>query len=381
MSNGIGNLRDGNGTAAGPIRVLLVEDSPVARTLLTYLLGSDPQLAVAGVAEDGEAGVAAAARLRPDIVVMDIHLPKLDGFMAARRIMETCPTRIVMVTASTSAKDVAATFQALEAGALAVLVKPVGPGDPAFEAAAAEFIQTVKLMAEVPVVRRWPRRYAAPAAPLPPAAALPAACVRVVALGASTGGPIVLQEILARLPQDFPVPLLIVQHISAGFAEGFAEWLGKASGYPVRVAAQGEPARAGIAYVAPNGLQMSLLANGSIDLADAPAENGLKPSVSYLFRSLATTFGAAAIGVLLTGMGRDGARELKALRDAGAVTIAQDSETSIVFGMPGEAVKLGAAAYVLAPDAIAATLARLLRRQAGGEPLRAAMPTNEETRP
>lgn len=366
MSNGGDRLRDGAGAA--PIRVLVVEDSPVARMLLTHLIGSDPQLALAGVAGDGEEGVAAATRLRPDVIVMDIHMPKLDGFAAARQIMETCPTRIVMVTASTSAKDVAATFHALEAGALAVLAKPVGPGNPGFEAATTELLQTVKLMAEVPVVRRWPRRGGAPP---PAAAALPAvgAKISVVALGASTGGPIALQDILSRLPKDLPVPLLIVQHISTGFAEGFAEWLAKSAGYPVHVAAAGEPALAGRAYVAPSGVQMRLLANGCIDLVDAPPEHGLKPSVSYLFRSLAATFGPAAIGVLLTGMGRDGAQELKALREAGAVTVAQDSETAIVFGMPGEAVKLGAAAYVLAPDAIAALLERLLR---------AAVQTDEE---
>lgn len=364
-------------TGAAPIRVLLVEDSPVARMLLTHVVDSDPRLALAGVAADGEDGVAAAARLRPDVVVMDIHMPKLDGFAAARRIMETCPTRIVMVTASTDPKEVASTFKALEAGALAVLAKPVGPGDPAFAATAAELTETIRLMAEVPVVRRWPRRAEKPAVAVPPsplvAAAIP---VRVVALGASTGGPLVLQEILSRLPRDLPVPLLIVQHISQGFAEGFAEWLDKSTGYPVRVAAPGEAALAGIAYVAPCGAQMRLRADGRIDLVDAPVEHGLRPAVSYLFRSLAATFGAAAIGVLLTGMGQDGALELQALRAAGAVTIAQDRETSIVFGMPGEAVRLGAAAYVLPPEAIAATLVRLLRREAGS----AALPPREEQR-
>lgn len=346
------------GEPPAPIRVLLVDDSPVACALLLHLLDGEPLLKAVGVAADGEEGVAAAARLRPDVVIMDIHMPRLDGFSAARQIMETCPTRIVMVTASTSAKDVASTFQALEAGALAVLAKPTGPGDPTFEAAAAELLQTVRLMAAVPVVRRWPRSRR----PAVPAVVVPTVGVSVVALGASTGGPIVLQEILSRLPPNLPAPLLIVQHISVGFADGFAEWLAKSSGYAVRVAAHGEPALAGVAYVAPSGKQMRLLGNRHIDLADAPAEHGLKPSVSYMFRSLATTFGSAAIGVLLTGMGRDGAQELKALRDAGAVTIAQDSATSIVFGMPGEAVKLGAAMYVLPPDAIAATVTRLVQR-------------------
>lgn len=367
-----------NDQSAAPIRVLLVEDSPVARMLLLHLLGTDPLLLTVGVASDGEEGVAAAARLRPDVVIMDIHMPKLDGFSAARQIMETCPTPIVMVTASTSATDVAATFHALEAGALVVLAKPRGPGDPAFEAMAAELLQTVKLMAAVPVVKRWPRHRHPPS--VPPLPTVVFADVRVVALGASTGGPIALQDILSRLPHDFPVPLLIVQHISAGFAEGFAEWLAKSTGYPVHVAAQGESALAGAAYVAPSNVHMRLLASGCIDLADAPAEHGLKPSVSYLFRSLASTFGPAAIGVLLTGMGRDGAQELKALREAGAVTIAQDSATSIVFGMPGEAVKLGAAIYVLPPDAIAVTLERLVRRKESLPPP-AATPKSKEKHP
>jgi two-component system chemotaxis response regulator CheB len=358
MSDSSAPSANGVSEPAAPIRVLLVDDSPVACALLLHLIDGDPLLQAVGVAADGEEGVAAAARLRPDVVVMDIHMPRRDGFSAARQIMENCPTRIVMVTASTHAKDVASTFQALEAGALAVLAKPTGPGDPAFEAAAAELLQTVRLMAAVPVVRRWPRSRR----PAVPAAVAPTARVGVVAFGASTGGPIVLQEILTRLPQDLPVPLLIVQHISVGFAEGFAEWLAKSSGHAVRVAVHGEPALPGVAYVAPNGAQMRLLANQYIDLADAPAEHGLKPSVSYLFRSLAETFGSTAIAVLLTGMGRDGAQELKSMREAGAVTIAQDSATSIVFGMPGEAVKLGAAIYVLPPDAIAATVTRLVQR-------------------
>ena len=341
-----------------PIRVLLVEDSPVAQELLLHLFGGDLQFVVAGVAADGEEGVAAAQRLRPDVIVMDIHMPKLDGFAAARRIMETCPTRIVMVTASTNSGEVAATFRTLEAGALTILAKPVGPGSPAFAAAAEEFLRTIRSMAEIPVVRRWPARTAAPAVPV--AASLSAAAVRVVALGASTGGPMALQEILSRLPKDLPVPLLIVQHISAGFTVGFAEWLTQAAGFAVRVAVQGECVLAGNAYVAPADMQMGLRADGVIELADAPVEYGVRPSVSYLFRSLAASFGAAAVGVLLTGMGRDGAQELKAMRAAGAVTIAQNSDSSVVFGMPGEAVKLDAADYVLSPEAIATTLVRLV---------------------
>ncbi|MFZ2853056.1 MAG: chemotaxis-specific protein-glutamate methyltransferase CheB [Rhodocyclaceae bacterium] len=356
--NDCGDLAPADG--APPIRVLLVEDSPVARELLRYLLSGDPQLQVAGVAGDGEEGVAAACRLRPDVIVMDIHMPRLDGFAAARQIMEKCPTRIVMITASSQPQEVAATFRVLEAGALTVLAKPAGPGSAGFAALAAEFVQTIKLMAEVPVVKRWPRPRSAPPFVPPAPAALPAA-VRLVALGASTGGPLVLQEILAQLPTDFPVPLLIVQHIADGFTAGFAEWLGQSSGFPVRVAAHGQQPRAGCAYVAPDGAHLGVRPDGRLDLVDAPMEHGLRPAVSYLFRSLAAVCGPAAIGVLLTGMGRDGAQELREMRQAGALTIAQDRDSSIVFGMPGAAVQLDAATYVLPPAAIAATLRQLLR--------------------
>ncbi len=189
----------------------------------------------------------------------------------------------------------------------------------------------------------------------------PGATIKLVAIGASTGGPLALREILSRLPQDFAAPILIVQHISMGFGEGFAEWLAHASGYDVRLAKQGEPALAGVAYVAPDGLHMTLSAVGTIALHQAPHENGMCPSVSYLFRSAAAAFGADVVGVLLTGMGSDGALELKQMRQAGALTIAQDQESCTVFGMPGEAISLGAATFVLAPEEIAAALTDIVK--------------------
>ena len=344
----------------GPVRVLVVDDSPVARELLAYLLNGDPQLQVIGVAPDGEQAVEAAARLRPDVITMDIHLPKMDGFAATRKIMETCPTRIVMVTASSIPHEVAESFRALESGALTVLAKPLGIGHPSHVAAAQDLIRTVKLMAEVQVVRRWARPQAAAAVPPPRAYPGAAAAIKVVAIGASTGGPLVLQAILSRLMPDFAVPILIVQHISPGFTDGFTEWLSRSSAFQVKVAGQGEYAIPGIAYVAPDGSHMTILANGCISLTSQAPEYGLRPSVSTLFRSVAAAFGEHAVGVLLTGMGRDGAQELQLMRQAGAVTIAQDKESSVVFGMPGEAVKLNAAKYVLEPEGIAMALNRLI---------------------
>jgi len=353
----------GAGPAAPPqlIRVLVVDDSVVARDLMVYILNSDPAIQVVGVAQDGEEAVELAGRLLPDVITMDIHMPRLDGYDATRRIMERCPTRIVMVTASALPYEVAETFHALEAGALTVVARPLGPGHREFATAARELLRTVKLMSEVSVVRRWNRKKKDQAG-APPVGEVVAGAgpVRLVAIGASTGGPLVLLAILSQLPKRFNAPIVIVQHISTGFADGFAEWLSHAAGFPVQVARNGERLLDGHAYLAPDDLQMQVAAGSVVRLVADPAENGLRPSVSYLFRSVAAVYGGKAVGVLLTGMGRDGAKELKQMQQAGAVTIAQDKESSVVFGMPGEAVRLDAARYVLAPDAIAAMLQRLV---------------------
>jgi len=348
------------------IRVLVVEDSPASRELLTRLLNADPAIEVVGVAADGEAAVAAAQRLRPDVITMDIHLPKLDGFAATRRIMEQCPTRIVMVTATSIPQEVAASFHALESGALTVIATPPGPGHPLFAAAKDELLRTVKLMAEVKVVKRWApsgdaSAFRAPA-PEPKLDEPPApGQVRLVAIGASTGGPLVLQEILSQLRPALRAPIVIVQHISIGFAPGMAQWLAQTTGYEVRVAQPSECMQPGVAYVAPDGMQLRVRSSGHIALTEEPPEHGFRPSVSCLFRSAAAEYGAHAVGVLLTGMGRDGASALNTLRQAGALTLVQDSATAVINGMPGEAVRLGAATHVLAPQHIASTLQRWVR--------------------
>jgi two-component system chemotaxis response regulator CheB len=344
------------------IKVLVVEDSPVVREFLVHILGADPDIRVVGTAHDGEEALEAIARKQPDVITMDIHMPRMNGLDATRRIMETCPTPIVVVSGSTDSAEVATTFEAMEAGALAVLRRPAGIGHPDHEATARELVQTVKLMSEVKVVRRWSRArrdsIARPAQPRLERA--PGSC-RIVAIGASTGGPPVLQSILSQLPKDFPAPVLVVQHMAAGFVRGFIEWLAHSSRLPIHLAAHGEQMLPGHVYVAPDELQMKVERGGRIALTRDAPENGLRPSVSYLFRSLAEAYGSDGVAGLLSGMGRDGADELKLLKDRGMVTFAQDKESSVVHGMPGEAIKLGAATLVLPPEKIAAVLARLAK--------------------
>ncbi len=344
---------------ADKIKVLVADDSQVTRMLLVQLLSSDPCILVIGAVNDGQAALdfLAGSADRPDVVVMDIHMPRLDGFEATRRIMETQPLPIIICTATASPQDLAVAFRSMEAGAVACVEKPVALG-PDFEPRLHNLLQTVRLMSEVKVVRRRNRSQSAPVIAPASRSGKPRVFVgvKLIGIGASTGGPPVLQTILAGLPKDFPVPLLIVQHIARGFLPGMVDWLSQTTGMRVQIAAHGATPLPGHAYVAPDDFHLAADAHGYLVLAREPAENGLRPAVSYLFRSLADSYGANAVGVLLTGMGRDGAAELKRMKDHGAHTIAQDRDSSIVHGMPGAAIELAAASQVLAAEKIAGAL-------------------------
>jgi two-component system, chemotaxis family, protein-glutamate methylesterase/glutaminase len=341
------------------ISVLVVEDSPVVRMLLEHVLNNDPQLQVIGTANNGQEAVEFVARQKPDVILMDVHMPCMDGYEATRRIMETHPVPIVISSASMQSAEVGQTFSALEAGAVAFIEKPVGLGSPGFDQTVQKLLEVLKLMADVKVVRRWTRGCRPVARPV---ASLPrqGGAIRVVAIGASTGGPPVIQTILKGLPGEYPVPILIVQHIAPGFLGGMADWLRQTSLRPVQLAVDGVTALPGNVYLAPDGSHMGITPNGRILLSKDRPEDGLRPAVSYLFRSVAEAYGPQAIGLLLSGMGKDGAAEMKLMKDRGAVTIAQDAGSSIVHGMPGEAIRCGGATYVLPADHIAAALATLV---------------------
>jgi two-component system, chemotaxis family, protein-glutamate methylesterase/glutaminase len=335
------------------IRVLIVDDSPGMQMMLEWIFGHDPDLEVAGIASDGIEAVDAVARLSPDVITMDIQMPRMDGLEATRKIMETKPTPIVILSGNLDAEEVASSFRAMEAGALVAMAKPRGVAHPEHEADVANLVRIVKLMAEVKVVKRWPRTAKGKPQPLWKAAGGPAQTNhRVVAIGASTGGPLAINTILSGLPPGFPLPVLIVQHMAPGFVQGFADWLNITSRLPVHVASQDELVLPGHVYIAPDGFQMLAKHGGHIALIRSAPENGQCPSVSALFRSVAVVYGGKAVGIILTGMGNDGAKELRLMKDRGAVTIAQDRESSVIFGMPGEAVNLDAAGYVLTLDRI-----------------------------
>lgn len=343
----------------GRIDVLVAEDSAVTRLRLVRLLEGDPRLRVIGAVHDGQEALDFVAVQRPDVILMDIHMPRLDGFEATRRIMESHPVPIVVCSAVSDVHDTAIAFQALQAGAVACIEKPFG-GDAAESQAKGKYlVDTVKLMSEVKVVRRRRRVRQDPAAP-PASAPARTAAPRMIGIGASTGGPPVLQAILSGLPKDFPVPVLVVQHIAPGFLPGMASWLAESSGLQVCIASAGSVPLPGHVYLAPDDLHMGIGAGGRILLSREAPENHVRPAVSFLFRSLLEACGSAAVGVLLTGMGRDGADELKAIKDSGGITIAQDEDTSVVHGMPGRAIALGGATQVLAAGRIAEALVALV---------------------
>ena len=340
------------------LRVLIVDDSPTSGLLLKSILESDPGIQVVGTALDGAEGLQKALELRPDLVTMDIHMPGQDGFETTRQIMTRIPTPIVIVSASVDSGEVRMSLQSLEAGALAIIPKPSGPQHPRFKQAAAELINTVKTMADVKVVGRR-----TPVIHLPkPAARLPAFTrpLELIAIAASTGGPAALTTILTSLPKALPIPILIVQHIAAGFDRGMAEWLASVSGQPVRLARHKELLEPGQVLIAPQGTHLGIDERRQISLdMFTPPIGGFRPSATQLFSAAARLYGARALGVILTGMGVDGAAGLLELHQAGGRVLAQDEASCVVFGMPAAALALGAVDQTISLSQIAALLAYL----------------------
>jgi two-component system chemotaxis response regulator CheB len=338
------------------IKVLVVDDSAVARQFLVQLINHAPGMKVVGTANDGLEAIEAAERLRPDIITMDIVMPRLAGPEAIEQIMQRTPTPIVVVTGNTITEEVRATFESLASGALAILPRPHGMDTPEHEESAEHLLQTIRLMSEVKVVRRLRRRPAR--GPAGGVGEPQGHAFRIVAIGASTGGPSALKTILGEMRRDFPAPVLVVQHIASGFVDGFVNWLRDTTPMPVQLAHQAEQLVPGRIFVAPDAFHFGVDREERIVLTRSTraSSGSLCPSATHLFETVADVYGAQAIGVLLTGMGRDGADGLLKMKRMGAITIAQDRESSVVHGMPGEAIALGAADFVLPPPRIAELL-------------------------
>jgi two-component system chemotaxis response regulator CheB len=343
------------------IRVVIVDDSLVAREMLSQILASDPEIEVVGQAKDGRQGVEMVASLKPDLVTMDIHMPHMDGLAAVERIMAYSPTPILVVSSSVYGSGTGRAFDALALGALEVMKKPEPKDWEDLERIGREIIRKVKLLSRVRVIthlsgrrkeeraRGAGRGHAAGGSQAP----------TIVAIGSSTGGPSALMTLLSALPKDMPAPVIIAQHIADGFIPGLVQWLDGGCEVSVRAAAEKEAPKPGNAYLAPTGMNLEFDGRSMRFTTPEPGQLYI-PSADTLFASVASSVASASVGVILTGMGNDGAKGLKAMRDAGAVTIAQDEQTSTVFGMPKAAAELGAVVQVLPIERIGAEVARLV---------------------
>jgi len=345
------------------IRVLIVEDSPTMARDLKDKFNADPDFGVVGVAMDGEEAVKKAIRLKPDLITMDVHLPIMDGLEATKQIMARIPTPIVIVTRSVFAGNTDQVFTAIARGALEVvnkddLLSPVS--SQAFQ----KVINQFKFFSKVKVIRH-PGTTSISTRPPREVKKNQDKPVkdRVIAIVGSTGGPRALNKILKSLPGSLPWPILAVIHIATGFDKGLADWLDRESELNVHLAKQGESLQPGTVYIAPTNFNMRVRKNQTIDLGDDPPCFGLRPCGDYLLESVGENCGEQSVGIILTGMGRDGAIGIKKIKDSGGTTIVQDERSSSIFGMPKMAIQTGKVDEVLSLGLIAPGILRLLGRR------------------
>ncbi len=346
------------------INVLLVEDSLTAMGLLKGILSEDPLFNVIGTVQNGKMAVEFVKRYKPDVVSMDINMPVMDGLEATRQIMYYDPVPIVIVSSQYVSSDITMSFNILQAGALTILPRPFGPGNPQYIQSAKNYRNTLKMMAGIKVspIRKKTGTQTYNENLLNRQTDIhdyPNVSRRIIAIGASAGGPMAIQAILNQIPSRIPVPIVLVQHIDQNFAAGFCEWLNSTSVIPVSIACNGEKLLPGHAYLPPGDSHLGIKEEGIALISHEPPVRNLRPAVSFLYKSLAITYGKHAIAILLSGMGQDGAAELKMLRDLGALTIAQDESSSLVHGMPGEAIRINGASLILSPENIVAELIKI----------------------
>lgn len=357
-----------------PIKVMIVDDSATARKVLENIFESDPNFQVICTASDGEDALCALEQrgVRPDIVTMDINMPRMDGYETTARILKKYPLPIIVVSAAEDPDDRMATFRVIECGALAFVAKPQAGTERRYEADAARVLRMARVMSEVKIVRRCDQvvptqndREISDSGGAIDMALLPR--IEAVAIGASAGGPQILREILAMLPSRIPYSVFIAQHISEDFTDGFVDWLKKICAPPVHKALHGEHVVAGHIYIAPGGKSMQVSHNGVVQLSAPAAAESASPSVDLLFQSFALAFGEHGAGIILSGMGSDGVEGMMKMCDSGAVTLAQDEQSSIVYGMPKQAARSRAAKFIASTDQIGSFLVQLATKERANE--------------
>jgi len=359
------NLEHGKSiTTPHKIKVLLVDDSPLVLAVLKRILLPSPVIEVVGTARHGKEAMELIPRLQPQVVCTDLHMPVMNGLQLTREIMAKDPRPILVLSVSVE-EGSNNVFKLLEAGAVDVYSKPHGGVDGLSPEFANKLVRKIRIVAGVRAIRRTTRTKAArpPEAPPPMSAVDWENPVSIVVIGASTGGPQALQTILSKLPANFPIPVVCVQHIAEGFLQGLVEWLAPQCSLHVTMAAAGEIPTQGNIYFAPEGTHLRLDDKGAFVTAVEPSFDSHRPSVTIAMQSAARAYGKGTAGILLTGMGDDGALGMRAIAEAGGLTIAQDESTCAVFGMPRQAIELGAARQVLSPTGIAEVLKRGLHNR------------------
>jgi len=342
------------------IRVLVVDDSPLMCKILTSILNCDPQILVTAVANNGKEAVELVPRLKPDFITMDMDMPVMDGFEATRQIMAYHPTPILLVSSTVFKTGMERVFKAISHGALDVFDKSdlELSGD---KKAGEALIAKIKFLNGVGVARLARTKWRSEKAVVDLKGSAKRVSDKIVALVASTGGPQALLGILKRLPEDFPCGIVIVQHITNGFLEGLVEWLGKECKIKVKIGEDSEEIRPGVAYIAPDNLQMRVGDSGKISLSNEPACGGHRPSGDILLESVARAYEKRSVAALLTGMGRDGATGMKAIKQFHGKTIAQNEESCVVFGMPHAAIEMDVIDKVLPLEKIAEEIVMMVR--------------------
>lgn len=357
-----------------PIKVLIVEDSPIAVTILKRILNSSADLEVVGIANNGIEGLELIPKLKPDVICTDLHMPKMNGFDFTVEVMAMYPTPILVISASVQQEDTHHVFRLLDAGAVDIFPKPQSGQPSDYELIKKPLIDKIKVLAGIKVFRK--NRKNSPflstnketITPFTPPSSFISTIstpkltglIKMVVIGASTGGPQALVELFSQLPSNFSVPIVCVQHISEGFLGGLIDWLANNSRLTVKVASMGETPQPGFIYFPPEKKHLEFDSKGHFVCLTTLPVCGHCPSVTVTFKSAAKAFKSELVGILLTGMGRDGADGLLSIAQAGGYTIAQDEASSVVFGMPNEAIKLGAAKEILPIGAIASHLISMI---------------------